>query len=397
MKKTIMIIGGGLLQVPVIQTAKKMGLQVIVTDRNSGTAGMKYADIPIVMSTRDVEGSVWAAKKQNYITPISAVLTVGTDASMAVAAVADALKLPGIKFEDAEASTNKIKMRTRFKEHGVPSPEFVPIQSLKGAKSACKKLGFPVVIKPSDNMGARGVVRINNKNDITAAFQYAKDASNNGDLIIEEYMEGPELSIDAVIYNGRTFITGIADRIIRCLPYFVETGHTMPSQLSIETTIKAAQVMQQGIEALGINIGCAKGDIKLTQSGPMVGEIAARLSGGFMSTHTFPLATGIDLMEAAIKVALGESPGILIPTIDKVSIERAIIPEPEIVKDIEGLHEAAGVPGIEEIFLNVSKGDKVVKPRSNVDKAGHVIATGGTLEEAEFAVKRFMKILKIKV
>ena len=107
MKKTILVIGGGLLQVPLIQTARKMGLQVVVTDYNPDAMGMKYADIPIVMSTRDIEGSVRAAKAQNRMTPISAVLTVGTDASMTVSAVANALNLQGIKFENAEAATNK--------------------------------------------------------------------------------------------------------------------------------------------------------------------------------------------------------------------------------------------------------------------------------------------------
>ncbi|HMB20701.1 MAG TPA: ATP-grasp domain-containing protein, partial [Spirochaetota bacterium] len=202
MKKTIMIIGGGLLQVPAIQEAKKMGLQVIVTDYNPNAQGMRYADIPIVMSTRDIEGSVRVARAQNDITPISAVLTVGTDASMTVAAVANSLSLPGIKFEDAEAATNKIKMRTRFREHGVPSPDFFPVWSLSDAKKAFETLALPVVLKPSDNMGARGVMRIDNKNQLGDAFSFAKNASPSGELIMEEFMEGPELSIDAVIYNG---------------------------------------------------------------------------------------------------------------------------------------------------------------------------------------------------
>ena len=214
MQKTIMIIGGGLLQLPVIQTAKKMGHQVIVTDYNPNAIGMKFADIPIVMSTRDIEGSVRVAKSQNAITPIHAVLTAGTDASMTVAAVANALNLPGIKFDDAEAATNKLKMRLRFTSHNVPCPNFLPVWSLNDAKKACKILGFPLVLKPSDNMGARGVRKIDNKSQIPEAFKFAKSASPSGELIIEEYMEGPELSIDAVIFNGEITITGVADRII---------------------------------------------------------------------------------------------------------------------------------------------------------------------------------------
>jgi len=170
LKKTVMIIGGGLLQQPVIHTAKKMGLQVIVTDYNVDAVGMKDADIPLVISTRDIDGSVRVAKAQHEMTPISGVLTVGTDASMTVAAVANALNLPGNKFEDAEAATNKIKMRMRFNEFGVPSPAFLPVWSLSDAKKACKILGFPLVIKPSDNMGARGVCRIDNYRTHNALF-----------------------------------------------------------------------------------------------------------------------------------------------------------------------------------------------------------------------------------
>ncbi len=397
MKKSIMIIGGGLLQVPVIQAAKKIGLNVIVTDYNPDAIGMRYADIPIVMSTRDIDGSVRVAKAQNQITPINAVLTVGTDASMTVSAVANALNLPGIKFEDAEAATNKIKMRMRFKEHKVPCPDFWPVWSLTDAKAACKKLGFPVVIKPSSNMGARGVMRIDDKSVLPDAFKFAKEASPSGELIIEQYMEGPELSIDAVIYNNEITITGIADRIIEYPPYFVETGHTMPSTLPQHIQDEACKVMKMGIMALGINTGCAKGDIKITPEGAKIGELAARLSGGFMSAYTYPLSTGVDLVKAAIEIALGQEPGNLEPIRNKVSIERAIITEPGIVNEVTGLEDAFKIPGIAEIFVNVKKGDKVVKPRSNVEKAGHIIALANTLEEAEEAVAKCKEVMKIIV
>ncbi len=382
MKKTIMIIGGGLLQMPVILTAKKMGLQVIVTDYNPNALGMKDADIPIVMSTRDIDGSVRVARAQNELTPISGVLTVGTDASMAVAAVANALNLPGIKFEDAEAATNKIKMRMRFKEHGVPSPNFLPVWSLSDAKKAGKILKFPIVIKPSDNMGARGVMRIENFNQLPDAFKFSKGASPSGELIMEEFMEGPELSIDAIIFNGEITFTGVADRIIEYPPYFIETGHNMPSSLPAEIQEAACNVMRLGIGALGLDIGAAKGDIKITKDGPMIGELAARLSGGFMSAYTFPYSSGIDLMKAAVEVALGQEPGNLEPVISQFCIERAIITRPGIVKKITGLEEALKVPGIKEIFLNVKPGDKVIQPRSNVEKAGHIISIGKTLDEA---------------
>lgn len=386
-----------MLQLPVILKAKKMGYQVVVTDYNPNAPGMRDADIPIVMSTRDVEGSVRVAKAQNEITPISAVLTVGTDASMTVAAVANALNLPGIKYEDAEAATNKIKMRMRFKENNVPSPNFLPVWSLSDAKKACKVLKFPVVIKPSDNMGARGVMRIDNMNQVADAFKFAKNASPSGELILEEFMEGPELSIDAIIYHDEITITGIADRIIEYPPYFIETGHTMPSAMPRETLDAAVAVMKQGIRALGIHTGAAKGDIKITPNGAMIGELAARLSGGFMSAYTYPLSSGVDLMKAVIEVALDQEPSNLEPVMNMTAIERAIITKPGIVKKITGLEEALKIPGIKEIFINVKPGDRVSPPRSNVDKAGHIIAVGRNAAEAEASVAECRKVLTFEI
>jgi isopentenyl diphosphate isomerase/L-lactate dehydrogenase-like FMN-dependent dehydrogenase/biotin carboxylase len=397
MRRSIMIIGGGLLQVPVILAAKKMNLQVIVTDYNPDAVGLRYADIPIIMSTRDIEGSVRVARAQNELTPIHGVLTVGTDASMTVAAVANSLSLPGIKFENAEAATNKVKMRTRFREHGVPSPEFAPVWSLADAREACKKIGYPCVIKPVDNMGSRGVMRIDNKSQISEAFKNAKAGSPSGELIIEEFMEGPELSIDSVVYDGEVFFTGIADRIIVGAPYFIETGHNIPSALPREMIDDACRVMTLGIKALGITHGFGKGDIKITPQGAKIGEIAARLSGGFMSGFTFPLCSGVDLMKAAVEIALGQEPSNVEPLFHRISIERSIITEPGIVKKVAEVEQARSVPGISEIFIDVKPGDRVKKPTSNVEKAGHIIAVGDTLEEAERAVEECRKILKIEV
>jgi isopentenyl diphosphate isomerase/L-lactate dehydrogenase-like FMN-dependent dehydrogenase/biotin carboxylase len=394
---TIMVIGGGLLQLPLIKTALRMKLRVIVTDYNPEAPGLKIADVPIVMSTKDVEGSVRVAKQENEKSQIHGVLTSGTDASMTVAAVANSLNLPGIKFEDAEAATNKIKMRTRFKEFNVPSPKFFAVWNLDEAKSACIRLSYPVVIKPSDNMGARGVRLVENYSDLLEAFHLAKKASPSGEIIVEEYMEGDELSIDAIVYNNEVIFTGIADRIIENLPYFIEKGHTMPSQLPTEILEEAKRVMRLGIDALGITHGFAKGDIKITKSGIKICELAARLSGGFMSTHTFPYSTGIDLMKAAIEISLGKKPENLTPTINKVSIERAIITKPGVINSITGLDEAKKINGVKDLILSAGVGDTSVIPKSNVDKVGHIITVGNSLEEAEAIVEKVRNVLKISV
>ena len=222
--KHLMIIGGGVFQVPAIKTAKSMGLKVVVTDYNPESEGMLLADFPIEVSTRNINLTVNTAKQFHMACPLDGVMTVGTDASQTVAAVADALNLPGIPFEVAERATDKIKMRQILQEKGVPVPQFRPVWTLDEGREAVNSMELPLVIKPCDNMGARGVRKIERSDDLIPAFREAKEASISGKLIVEEFMEGPELSLDALIYKDDIHITGVADRIIEHSPYFVEVA-----------------------------------------------------------------------------------------------------------------------------------------------------------------------------
>lgn len=393
--KSILIIGAGMLQVPAIKIASEKGLTTIVTDYNKDAPGMAIADFPLVVSTRDIDGTVRVVKDFNQKHKIDGVITVGTDASMTVAAVANALNLPGIKFENAEAASNKVKMRERLKSHGVPVPDFRKCWNEEDLHKAAKELGYPLVIKPADNMGARGVMKIENELMLETAYQNAKKGSPSGNLIVEQYMKGPELSIDALIYDGEIFITGVADRIIEREPYFIEMGHVMPSALPEEKLNNAIEVFKAGIKALGLTIGAAKGDIKVTEDGAKIGEIAARLSGGFMSAYTYPLSSGVNLIANAIDIALGNPPENLVPTKDWVSIEKTILPAPGIVKDIIGVERTLAIDGVKELFIHVEIGDEINAPKSNVEKPLNYIIVRETREEAWKTVEEVEKVLAI--
>ncbi len=380
--KHILIIGGGIFQVPLIKVAKEMKLKVVVTDYDPEAPGMLMADYPLVVSTRNINLTVNVAKQFHQTCPINGVLTVGTDASQTVAAVANALDLPGIPFEVAERATDKIKMRRRLKQFNVPIPEFRPIWTLEEGQAVLDELSLPLVIKPCDNMGARGVRKIEQKEDLIPAFKEAKEASISGNLILEEFMEGPELSLDAIIYNGEITITGIADRIIERSPHFVEVGHTLPSNLSENKQSEAMQVFRAAIQALGINLGAAKGDIKITPDGAKIVEVAARLSGGWMSAYTFPLATGVNLYKAMIQVALGLPPDDLKPKTQMIAAERALIPSPGKILSIRGVDDARKIRGVREVILMKEAGEMVGEVTSNMGKTGYVISIGKTREEA---------------
>ena len=395
-KKTVMIIGGGMMQTPAIRIAKRMGLRVAVIDYDPDSAGMRLADVPMAVSTRDLVKSVEAAVSLRNDGGLDGVITVGTDASMTVAAVANALGLPGIPLEVAEAATNKSKMRRTFKEKGVPCPDFREVGSRADAFKAAGEIGFPAVIKPCDNMGSRGVTKVEKIEEVDGAYRRALLNSSGGEVLYEEFLEGEELSIDSLVFDNRVHFTGIADRIIEHPPYFVEMGHTLPSKTSRETQDEACQVMEMGIRALGIDLGAAKGDIKITPGGAKIVELAARLSGGFMSAYTFPLATGVNLIQGAIELALGARPSDLTPRFNRVSAERAIIPPPGKVVSMRGVEEAKRLKGVAEVIILTEVGDTLQEVTSNLGKAGNIITVADTREKAVKIAEEAMNLIRIE-
>ncbi len=391
MNGTIMIIGAGEMQVPAIREAQKMGLTTVVLDYNPNAPGMGLADYPVEMSTRDFEGCVRVARDFQE-GDINGVITVGTDASLSQAAVAEALDLPGIKFDIAEKATNKVKMRRAFAEENIPQPDFRGIWDFEEAREAARDLGYPLVIKPADNMGGRGVKKIEDEDDLLEAFQAAKKASPRGEIIIEEYLEGDEFSSDALFWDGELIHQVLADRIIEREPYFIETGHILPSGAPEKTQKEILKVAEKAARALGISVGAAKGDIKMTPEGPRVLEMAARLSGGYMSGYTYPLATGRSIIRDALKIAVGQKPDCPVnPTGRRVAVEKAILPANGEIRKITGHEKLMEMDGVEEIFIKSEVGEQVQKPKSNLDKPANVIVTGpdhqSALSRAEEAVK----------
>ncbi|MCK5706924.1 MAG: ATP-grasp domain-containing protein [Candidatus Aureabacteria bacterium] len=398
MSDILMMIGAGVMQSPAIEAAKDAGYRIVSVDGAIDPIGRKISDFFINEDISDWEKVVAASKNfSKKISPIGGVITVGTDFSYTVAKVCDALSLVGVSPETALAATNKGVMRKRFKEFGVPSPDFRIVKTLEEADIAVKELGFPCVVKPVDNMGARGVSMIKKEASLKIAFENAVEGSSSKQVIIEEFMEGPELSMDTIVYDGSVYMLTVADRIISGEPYFIERGHTIPSQLKPDTIEDVFRVMKLGIEALGINIGASKVDMKVTPKGPMIGEMTVRLSGGFHSQYTDPLATGMRSMKAAIDIAMGKKLNIedVTPEFEKAACERSLYPKSGKVVEINGVEDALKMKGIYKIFLNTSIGKYLNPVTSNMGKACHIIAFGDTRSEAIENCKNAMKKINI--
>ena len=383
----ILILGAGVMQGPALSIAAEMGLETVAADMDPGASCVSMADRFEKVDVKDREGIEELARSLMENGGLSGIMTAGTDFSANVAWAAEKLKLPGIPYENALDASDKERMRRRFREAGVPSPEFIIMES-PPEEGCALPFSWPAVVKPVDNMGARGCRRVDDFAELKAAVIEALKFSRSGRAIVEEFMEGPEFSADALVYQGEITITGFADRHIFFPPYFIEMGHTIPSAENPEQIKSLLEAFCRGIKALGITNGAAKGDIKLTSRGPMIGEIAARLSGGYMSGWTYPYSSGVLPTRGAIEIAIGEKPGNLKPQWNHVSAERAFISIPGRVKTIIGVEKAKAIPFIKNIFMRIKPGDSVSFPENNVSKCGNVISAAENREDAVNAAQR---------
>ena len=385
----VMILGAGRMQIPAIEAARRLGLDSLVVDGNPQAIGRRLADRFFTVDLTDLAGLLRCANR--YRDELRGVFTVGTDFSTSVAYVAEHCDLPGIPYRVALNASDKLRMRRCFAAAGTPSPRYASSDDA----ADYGKLSLPLVVKPVDSMGARGVRRVSTYNELSAALAAAAAISRSGRALVEEYIDGPEYSLDAIVYRGHIEICGIAERHIRYAPWFVEVGHTIPASLSAYESRELEGVFRAAIRALGIENGAAKGDIFLTPRGAVVGEVAARLSGGFMSGWSYPRASGVDLTAAALRIAIGAAPGSLAPGLNRISAERALISIPGIVARIEGEEEVSARPQIEACFLHVAVGQRVVFPRNNVEKCANVIATAADRGQAIAAAEAALEGLRI--
>ncbi|MCX8096976.1 MAG: alpha-hydroxy-acid oxidizing protein [Spirochaetes bacterium] len=399
MRKYIVSIGGGILQERIIREINELGFESIVFDKDPDCIGSRIANLFFPISTRDYEAIIEKLKSENLLDKTICAITVGTDMSYTVAKINEIVAPYLVSTDTALKTTDKSLMRQTLKDSSIKVPEFYLCSNINEVKEAFSILSSKkkeVVIKPVDNMGARGVRKVLSLDELEEAFTEAISYSIKSRVLVEEFIEGDELSVDALVYKGEVMITGIADRIIEYPPYFVETGHIMPTNLPKEVVDLALFEFKKAIKAVGIGNGCAKGDIKISKDGnAYIGEIASRLSGGFMSTHTFPYSTGINLMKNALLIHLGKEPEIGNYEYKYVAVERAIIPYKGIVTKILGVDEALQLEGVKDVIIKVKEGDIIREPKSNLDKAGNVIAVGRNREEAIRNVNNAIRRIKI--
>ncbi len=391
--KRLFIIGASNLQLPAIKKAKEMGLYVGVADYNPNAVGISYADEYFNVSTIDEEGVYEAAKAFRA----DGIMTLATDMPMrALAYATTKMGLPGINYDTAVKATDKGEMIKAFEEHGVAHPWYFIVADPAELEKVEGKITYPCISKPTDNSGSRGVMLINTPEELKESVNYSSSQGRKGGVIIEEYMQGQEVSVETIVLDGEPHVLQVTDKLTTGAPHFVEMGHSQPSALPKNDVEAIKELASKACVAIGIKNGPAHVEIILTENGPKLVELGARMGGDCITTHLVPLSTGIDMVKATIQIALGEMPNIE-PKFNKGSAIRFLKAPCGTIAEIRGIDEAKDIAGVTEITLTKNVGDKSGSIDSSNDRLGYVIAQGENRENAVAICEKTFKKISVSV
>lgn len=388
--KRLFVVGASVLQLPAIKKAKEMGLYVGVADYDPKAVGIPYADEFFEVSTIDEKGICAAAEEFH----VDGIMTLATDMPMrSVAFTCEKLGLSGISYETAVRATDKGKMIRSFEEAGVEHPWYVMISDLQELHSVREKISYPCISKPVDNAGSRGVMLIREESELENAVTYSSRNGRSGSVIVEEYLHGKEVSVEIMAVDGEVHVLQVTDKLTTGAPHFVEMGHSQPSRLGEEKVVAIRDLAVRAVKSIGIHHGPAHVEIMMTEDGPKMIELGARMGGDCIATHLVPLSTGIDMVKASIQAALGEKPD-LKPGVKRGSAIRYLKEQHGTIQSVSGVEEARKMKGVREVFITKKIGDQVGEIGSSNDRIGAVIAQGMSAEEAiQFCRKAIEEII----
>jgi biotin carboxylase len=382
--------------------ARELGLRTIAVDRNPEAPGLREAEVGEVLDFREVASVADIGRRER----VDGVLTVSADRAVPVVAeVAESLGLPGIGTETAHRMTHKVAMRRTLADAGLPQPRFAAARTLHEAHAAADAVGFPAVLKPTDSGGQRGVFMLESFDDVERHLHAALAESPTHEAILESYEEGLELNGLVIARAGQAELLTLSDRL---RPPGVGFGvgwiHVYPSTLYGDTLAEAERVAVQAVRALGLQDGIAFPQLIVDEHGSVnVVEVAARIPGGQMSDLAAH-AVGVDLVEIALRQALGEVvPDELVrPRRQQPLAIRFLTAEPGplptgTVRSVTGLDRVLAFPGVVQADLFLEEGEEVRPVRLDGDRRGYVIAIGETSLEALERAEAACKLLEVDV
>jgi biotin carboxylase len=386
--KRLLVLGAGPAQLGLLGAAREQGLFVIALDRDPTAPGFRYADRRAIISTEDEHGIERLASAER----VEGIIAPGIDWPVGIAArVAERLGLPHpIDAAVANRAVSKQKQREALAEAKVPQPSWHIVSEPE------EGLPVPSVVKAPDRQGQKGLTLVRSEDELPAAIGRAIEESRSGVAIIEELVDGPEVTVNAFSLRGEFHPLTVTDRLTADPPAFgVALAHVWPS----EAGGKAAEIAEAAVSALGIENGPSYTQLRIGPDGPQVIEVAARLGGGH-DAELAKLALGVDLNGLALQAALGEPiwSAALQPTPEVGgAVVRFLVPPEGVLEEVEGAEEACAVEGVQDVRIYREPGHVYGPFRRGADRAGAVLAIGDSREEALERAEEAVALVRFSV
>lgn len=382
-KKSVLVFGVGELQISIITRAKAMGLFVVGIDPFEDAVAKDYCDAFEVVGGQDFIGTIDVAKKYK----VSAIVTAATDKPLVMMArVAEELHLLFFSVETAEWSTDKFQMKQRFLEGGVPCARGRLIHNSEEAQD----LYFPLICKPRDNSGSRGVKLCRDLIELDSCIKEALEVSKFDTVLVEEFIEGREFSIESLHYDGKSEVIQFTEKKTTEFPYNVELGHQQPANLTDDQRNQISDIISKIASCMHFENCPSHTELKINERGIFVIETSPRLGGDYITSTLTPLSTGINLEDQLLHIALGEPVDTTTGRVDKASAVCFFSLSEGKVKAIDSrINEVSKWPNVHSFHLKLKAGDTVNKITSSLNRYGQFIVTSDSREEVDSLVEKY--------
>ncbi len=306
MKASILVFGAGDNQIDLIKACRKLGYHTIVTDPAENPPGAKWADDFVVLPADDIIGHEALIIKEK----IKGIVTCQMENPLELmATLAQKFSMPFPSSEAIKKARNKFLMKEAFVTGEVPCAFGTLFRNYEQASNFnLSHRDFPLIMKPIDSHSSKGVIKVESKKELLDNFKLTSSFSSNGAVLVESFLSGPEVSVEAITFKGETTIVQVTDKWITPYPHTVELQHIQPSALPKATIAKIHAIVKKAAKTLGLDNCGIHAELKITDQGPKMIEIAARLGGDYISSWLTLLSTGVNMNKALAQIAMGQYP-----------------------------------------------------------------------------------------
>ncbi|MFE3579018.1 pyridoxal-phosphate dependent enzyme [Streptomyces vinaceus] len=388
-----------------LERARVLGtVPVLLTGDPDRYRGLAETGAEVVRCDTNSDAALRAAVQERFRREEIAGVTTTSDFYVPAAArTARWLGLPGNAPEAVAVCRDKSALRERLRAAGVRQPRYALVREPAGAEAAVARTGLPCVVKPADDSGSTNVLLCADEAEVRAQIERILAIGTNvrgmptaRTVLVEEYLDGPEYSVEMFGGDGQTVCVGVTAKSVTPGPHFVEHRHLFPAPLPAATAQLITDTVTAALDAAGIRLGATHTEVKLTADGPALVEINPRPAGG-MIPELIRLATGVDLLDAQLRAALGLPPHLKPEDRGHAGIRFLLADTDGILTAVHGAEAAAAVDGVESVLATAAPGTRVHRPRSASDRLGHVIARHAEPEGVHAALDAAHALIRLDV